>query len=196
MWVKNLFSIYICIVLIHTWAGSIKLETQLSQTSASETDSFRLGPLSPVCVDDSMEGEEGDLCSQTTSSQDSSDDVEGSADDTLERIALGARERRDSGVGSSLTRASRFEWNLYIYIIHSGTANRMGEVGVGLDGYRFGHCLILFRTILIFMYSVYLSPDWNKWQWGKLLLVSNKQLPLCLMCYTCRPLCFCLLLSN
>ena len=56
-----------------------------------------------------MEGEEGDLCSQTTSSQDSSDDVEGSADDTLERIALGARERRDSGVGSSLTRASRFE---------------------------------------------------------------------------------------
>lgn len=118
MWVKNMFSIYIYIYCFNSyvWAGSIKLETQLSQTSASETDSFRLGPLSPVCVDDSMEGEEGDLCSQTTSSQDSSDDVEGSADDTLERIALGARERRDSGVGSSLTRASRFEWNLYIYI--------------------------------------------------------------------------------
>ena len=49
---------------------------------------------------------------------------------------------------------------IYIYIIHSGTANRMGEVGV--EGYRFGHCLILFRTILIFMHSVYLSPDWNK----------------------------------
>ena len=59
-----------------------------------------------------MDGEEADMCSQTTSSQDSGDDVEGFADDTLERIALGARERRDSGVGSSLTRASRFEWNM------------------------------------------------------------------------------------
>lgn len=64
------------------------------------------GPLSPG--DDSIEGEEGDMGSQTASSQDSSDELEGSADDTLERIALGARERRDSGVGSSLTRASRF----------------------------------------------------------------------------------------
>ena len=94
-------------------AGSLKLETQLSQTSTSETDSFRLGPMFPGGPDDSMEGEEGegDLCSQTTSSQDSSDDVEGgSADDALEGIALGARERRDSGVGSSLTRASRLEW--------------------------------------------------------------------------------------
>lgn len=60
---------------------------------------------------DSLEAllDNGDACSQTTSFHDSSDGDErdgvtdASPDDSLEHV----RERRDSGVGSSLTRTSR-----------------------------------------------------------------------------------------
>ncbi|KAL8559548.1 hypothetical protein ACOMHN_018711 [Nucella lapillus] len=87
-----------------------------STTASIKEDGEQLSPASPVegssslapsqsftsAVDESMEAEEGDM-----SSHDSSDEVEGSADETLERIIMEAHERRDSGVGSSLTRASR-----------------------------------------------------------------------------------------
>ncbi|XP_076446493.1 rho GTPase-activating protein 7-like isoform X2 [Babylonia areolata] len=81
---------------------SVKEDGQLSQTSTQDGGSLALVTSAPSGGDNSMEVEEGDM-----SSQDSSEEVEGSADETLERIILEAHERRDSGVGSSLTRASR-----------------------------------------------------------------------------------------
>ncbi|XP_070197545.1 serine-rich adhesin for platelets-like isoform X2 [Littorina saxatilis] len=131
-------------------SGSLKLETQLSQSSSSEKDSLRLEPFSPMEMEDSMdhgplspgddsiegeEGEEGDMGSQTASSQDSSDELEGSADDTLERIALGTRERRDSGVGSSLTRASserkrkKIRWESFQKSHRPSRASRELQIG-------------------------------------------------------------------